>query len=439
MHTMIAGAGLYLPHWLGNGLGLLYSTIEERENQISLGRIPESASFYFRSKSPVSLQHLLSKQGSTAEGDSDTSWALVHMLTLEPSYAPHFPKLLEIATRRRPTANDLESITGKSLDQIQKDLDVYARRSLLPALTINLPPQSPSTKLQSQPVAEDEFALVLAKSALALTTGKPAKLAVEAYISKFPGTVGAAELKAYSASLSDNPTNVRQALHDAILAGSTEPWLVLAFREFFANDKALTGLQIKSLQDCLRKYPDNLTVRMALAQLHLDLGRGIQALATLLAVKKIVPSKASALYLLRARAKASTGSLNAALADAKLAVEFARGVTEIDNATATEKWLRSSLESGLPSPPPQPELFQETRGHLLHHSCTDHTLLLKNRTGRELLLKVHPSGPLFVDGTAVAKLDLPCGPQKETQVRATFLPKLSPTGPSGVIRELFLP
>src|SRR5688572_8059097 len=68
------------------------------------------------------------------------SWLLAHMLMLGPSYAPKFADFLQAIHRTESSEKAFESVYGKTVAAVDKDLGAYFRGSVRAALF--------STKLQ---------------------------------------------------------------------------------------------------------------------------------------------------------------------------------------------------------------------------------------------------------------------------------------------------
>ena len=96
-HLMIHQSGMELPAWLNEGLAELYSNMEPRGNRILVGQVKPGRLQALRSGPWIPLATLLNVDHSSPYYNEKSgagmfyaeSWALVHMLVLDPEYRPH--------------------------------------------------------------------------------------------------------------------------------------------------------------------------------------------------------------------------------------------------------------------------------------------------------------------------------------------------------------
>ncbi len=96
-HLMIHQSGMELPAWLNEGRAELYSSLEPRGSQILVGRVLPGRVHTLSAEKWIPLATLLNmdhrspyyNEKSHAGMFCAESWALVHMLNLDPGYRPH--------------------------------------------------------------------------------------------------------------------------------------------------------------------------------------------------------------------------------------------------------------------------------------------------------------------------------------------------------------
>jgi len=154
-HFVLEHAGLKLPLWLNEGLADFYSTVESHQTQALLGTAPTGR------ENTLSTHRWI--DWSTLAGiDHDSpyyrepdkmllfyaqSWAMVHMLALDPAYEPNFKKFILTVSAGANTNSALQAAYHKSLEQIGEDLQTYvaSKRMVAHLLDIDIRPVSLAT------------------------------------------------------------------------------------------------------------------------------------------------------------------------------------------------------------------------------------------------------------------------------------------------------
>ena len=101
-HLMIHQSGMELPPWLNEGLAELYSSLEPRGEKILVGQVIPARLQVLRSEPWIPLAALLAVDHSSPYYNEKShagmfyaeSWALVHMLNLDPAYRPQLKSLV---------------------------------------------------------------------------------------------------------------------------------------------------------------------------------------------------------------------------------------------------------------------------------------------------------------------------------------------------------
>ena len=101
-HLMIHQSGMELPPWLNEGLAELYSSLEPSGEKILVGQLIPARLHVLRSEPWIPLDTLVAVDHSSPFYNEKShagmfyaeSWALVHMLNLDPAYRPQLKSLV---------------------------------------------------------------------------------------------------------------------------------------------------------------------------------------------------------------------------------------------------------------------------------------------------------------------------------------------------------
>jgi hypothetical protein len=129
-HSVEHASALRLPPWLNEGMAEFFSTIRLGELSGRIGAQPTGHTRILRTRAWIPLATLvampadspLRSERDSAEMFYAESWALAHMLMLAPDYAPHLRQFLDRIVSGSSSTQALESVYGKPLDIIARDL-----------------------------------------------------------------------------------------------------------------------------------------------------------------------------------------------------------------------------------------------------------------------------------------------------------------------------
>ena len=154
MHFLFRQAGLTLPLWLNEGLADFYSSLETDESQTRIGGLLPSRMRTLPSQALIDLTTLFAVNGKSPFYNDPVqvgmfyaeSWALVHMLALDPDYAPGLPELIRSMSTGLSPETAFSEAYGKSVPEIQSALQAY-----LPLLSSSVYCKTVSLDKQSAP------------------------------------------------------------------------------------------------------------------------------------------------------------------------------------------------------------------------------------------------------------------------------------------------
>lgn len=134
-HLFLKHTGVKAPLWFNEGLAELYSSLKPVASKIQVGEPIGPHCTLLRKSKWIDLQTLLA-----AESDSPLysvksqaglfyaeSWALVHMLYLDPPYRPGLRELLAGIRSGASMPDTFRKAYSKSIEQVQADLESYVR------------------------------------------------------------------------------------------------------------------------------------------------------------------------------------------------------------------------------------------------------------------------------------------------------------------------
>ena len=419
-HLLLGQTDSTVPLWLNEGLAELYSTIEQTGDRIQVGKAPPGRGQALLSERWIDLDALLStthesplyNEKSRAGMFYAESWALVHMLSLDPEYRPHLGALLD-ALKTTAGAEAFEQAYGKPLAQVQRDLRAYVGAQYLHGLAFRVPLPA----AVERPAIEPHSAL-------------RARLALAELLTDYPGRQGQA-LQAYEQVARDFPQrweveaalgrfqwnerrNQEAVSHFARAAawGSSDPSMFVLYARALNVTKHPEEAQA-ALRTAIRLDP-------ALQEAHYDLGLLLvhagawrDALAELQLARPVKPPQASRYFYGLAYSEYRLGETVAA----RNHLEQGRPYTRIPEEVAELERLSTAIG------PPVVEGLLET-------------IECQGKVAR-LHVRVGDSANTFLIPDITEAKDLQCGPQAGLHVRLEF--QAMPAGASGadgIVRTL---
>jgi Flp pilus assembly protein TadD len=195
-HAVVEHSGLNLPLWLNEGLADFYSTIESRRTKVLLGAPPPGREEILRSRRWMDWATLTSVDQNSPYYQQpekmllfySQSWALVHMLALDPAYADGFPRLIKAVSDGASPDAALLAVYRKTLEQVGGELIAYASANRLRAhlLDVDARPTAFEEQALAEPGKHAGFALAEVLSAHP-ETASTAKALLAQLNAKYPG------------------------------------------------------------------------------------------------------------------------------------------------------------------------------------------------------------------------------------------------------------
>ena len=421
-HLLTGQVGGPIPVWLNEGLAELYSTLRQEGDKVLVGIPPPGRGQALLREPWIPLGTLLSagddsplyNERSRAGMFYSESWALVHMLNLDHNYRPHLAAMLD-ALKTTDSAAALQQAYGKTLAQVQADLQEYVTRETLHGVAFKVSLEKSAESPEIEP-----------------HSGMLAKLALAEMLAEYPGKLAQAT-----------------ALYDRIARDYPQHWEVeaalgrVAYRErhnqdavthfaqaakLGANDARMFVDYARALSvtahapEAVAELREAIRLDPALQEAHYDLGLALlragswrDAMAELQLARPLKPQQASRYFYGMAYSAYRLGDF----IGARNYLEQGRPYTKIPEELSALNGLSETLG------PPVVE------GVLASIDC-------KGKAAR-LHVRVKDSERLFLVPDLGAVKDLACESAPNIPVRIEFQAMPSgATGADGIVRSLTL-
>lgn len=164
LHMVMYHSSKHLPAWMEEGVAEFYSTISVEGSRVRVGATIAPYLSTLRNQNWLSAEDLA--EASTGDGGVfyAESWALVHMLTLSPSWRDGMPKFLKALNEGTDPQAAFAAAFSVSLEDALVALPVYLRSPITD--TVPAPPADPSESANPEPIDAPGIALILADLAL---------------------------------------------------------------------------------------------------------------------------------------------------------------------------------------------------------------------------------------------------------------------------------
>ncbi len=356
-HLVAQHAGLNLPAWLNEGFAEVYSTMKPQGDKVVVGTVIPARLRALAFEKSISLETLLAvdhKSPFYNEKDKtgvfyDESWALTHMLQLSPAYSPKFTSVVEAIRTGTPSGKALETIYGKTLTEIEKDLSRYVRGDSFRGSVFPIKVANETARADVEPAAPFDV-----KLALLDLTNRPGRedetrQKLEALTGSDPKRpepyVGLGYLAMRAGQMEDATRYFRKSLE----LGSRNPTMLWDYGRL--SMLASPEDSVHALDLLLSDQPGRMDVRLALAQTHINAKQWRATLDTLRAIRSVSPEYAPVFFRLTAFALLNSGNTKEARAAGLRWLENAGDSADRENAGAFQKHL-DSLDAAALKPAP---------------------------------------------------------------------------------------
>ncbi len=306
-HLLVRHSGLKMPIWLNEGFADLYSTLKPVGNQILLGTVPQGRAYVLSQEKWFPLPALFAVAHDSPEYNEKNrvgifyaqSWLLTHMLALGDNYRDKFSTFVAQLSASGSAEDSFAKVYGKTLAQIQTDLNAYYRSSSLKGVLFK-------TRFEKidvgtlQPAGELEVELTLAKLVGLAGHLDEAVRRLNELSAAHKDSYEVEEALAYFDWRKGNLESARQHFQLAIDRGATSwktYWDFVRLPGTAGQDPEKT---VEALSKAVELNPNLDEARLMLGSELYQLRRYSAALIALRAIKHVDAQRAPTLFLLMA-------------------------------------------------------------------------------------------------------------------------------------------
>lgn len=453
MHLLIRHTGMKLPVWLNEGIADVYSSLKPYGGKIMIGDVLKGRAYLLSQQKWMPLPKLLAIQHDSPEyNEKDRSgilyaqsWLLAHMLMLGQSYMPEFGKLLESVHDTQSPEKSFQSVYGKTLADVDKDLRAYYRGSVRAALF--------PTKLEKMTVAEPhpatdtQVGIVLARITGMLRRYDDAESRLKELALKDPDSAEIHEALGHLYWRKLDNAKAREHLGRAVELNSPSWKTYWDFARLAQDAPPEDKLVIVALEKAVGMNPELIDARMMLGQRYYSSSQFGLAAATLGGIKRVTPEMAPRYFLMLAhvnlRLKNNEEAKKAALQVKKYAKDAA-DISRADEMIAyidqpvREPVARAARAANEPpilrrreapattwdvqAPDPKEQLGA-VRGVLTEIECAGEKAKLRIAVGNtSLAFLIRDPARVYIKGAKPNEQLLSCGKTRKT-VTVEYLPK----------------
>ena len=451
MHLLVRHSGLKWPVWLNEGFAEVYSTLKPQGSQILLGAIPQGRTYSLAQEKWLSLAALFAVGHDSPEYNEKNragilyaeSWLLTHMLSLSTGYRDKFPAFAAQVSASGSTEQAFTQVYGKSLAQVQKDLDAYYHSNSLNGVAFKTQFEKFAIG-KLEPAGDLEIGLTLAKLVALNGRFDEAASRLGELATAHRDSYEVDEGLAYLEWRKGNVQAARQHFQRATERGTKNWKTYWDYARLLGGDDSKES--IAALRKTLELNPDLMEARMMLGSELYRSGVYAQALITLRELKNVPPERAATVYLILAYCAMQLKMENDAKQFAEQALKYASkpgesesarqvlaylnhkgpdvptagappaagGVAEVSVSETRPVLRRQELDSLTPpSEAPAPDnLRLMARGRLTRLDCLEGVARIRlNADGTDYSLLIRKPDRVAIRNNLGAAVEMKCGDQ----------------------------
>ena len=449
-HLMIHQSNMDLPAWLNEGLAELYSSLEPRGNKMLVGRVIPARLHALANDRWIPLPALLSadhtspyyNERSKAGMFYAESWALVHMLNLDPAYRPHLKDFVSALGQGDPAAA-MRRVYGKTPQQVEAALHTYFSGNSVHAtlFDVQVPKDIDAPEVSAGATVPARLALAELLSNNR-AKGEQSRQAYEQLAKDFPGNCEVEDGRAQSAWHERKVADAARHFARSVELGcKSQPSLLLYGRVLGYNNQLQQAAAV--LNDAAILYPDSDEIHLELGVALVRTGNYGTAAAALQQVRKVATAADGyRLYYNLAYAQyrlAETAHARESIAKAR---KFTKNPEEIALLDRLEQAL---AHRATPAPPQREEVGDEpanpplsvAQGTLENMECGTLAKLYVRVDGTLHAFVIPDPTKVAIQGAGGESVELTCGAQKTPRpLRLEYQAVPAMPGVTGLIRTL---
>lgn len=335
VHLLARHSGLKLPPWINEGLAEVYSTLRPQGNKILVGDLIPGRMRALSEGKWVPLEIILgASQDSPYYNEKNKAgslynegWALTHMLFFRAEYRPKFSQLVQAISNGKDSVEALNETYGKTLGQIDKDLQSYLRSDTFKALLVPAKLDKITDDIPVEPVSEYDSSLMLSD----LVHKEAEHRAVVEHLieldAKRPEPYRALGYMDWRAGKTDE---ARRQFGLAFERGDREPKMLWDYGRLMESEHRDVALQV--LSELLKNDAGRVDVRLELADVQLRDGDYRGSIVTLGGIHSVTAQDAPRFFRVAVYAHLQAGELKDAEETAQHYLDIAK--TDADRSTA---------------------------------------------------------------------------------------------------------
>lgn len=364
-HVVCSQAGLKLPLWLDEGFAEVYGTLKPAGRKILVGRIidgrlrvAQAGLIDLREVLNADRSSMLYHKNDRMEIFYAESWALVHMLKFSDGYAPKFDRVLDAIGRGEASDHALETVYGKSIAAIQKDLAGYVQSNRFREGVIKTKLDKPVAPARLVPVDPGDVEVGLAVIEARGPHRQEALGKLEDLARANPGKPEPYESLAWLRLGSSETRSAMIAFRHALETGTRDPNLCYQFAVRMRGLMPDTEY-VAALHRAVEINPEFSAAQQLLAAHAFNSRDWAEAVTRLHLIRKLDRVNAFSYYRALSFAAFQIGNVTEANSAATRALEFAATPEERQMTDELMKYLargNSSMEAPRMSDPTEPRL-----------------------------------------------------------------------------------
>ena len=348
VHVVMRHTGTPVPLWLNEGTAELFSTVETTNSQIRLGEVIPAHILALRHEKLIDLPILMAVDHESPLYNEQNkvgifyaeSWALVHMLNMNPAYSQGRKKFLELALTGTSPAQALAEAYSKSTEQVLRDLHDYVNGNRFMVTVLKADPLEAIDQLVPDELPVDESGLALADLLINLGKARDADPKLSKLAQDHP-TVAGIEEGLGDIALAEHRNGEALAHYQrAIDLGSSNARIYFEKADLARTNQADLTQTLRDLRKAVKINPDFWQARHLLGYLYLRGHQYPEAIEQLRAAAHQQPRNVNVWQNL-ALAMFYAGDKDKALVAAKQGRIVATKPNEIDSIEATLREIQA--------------------------------------------------------------------------------------------------
>lgn len=298
VHLLLRHSGGSFPVWLNEGLAELYSSMNSMGGKMRVGDLHVGRYQLLHSTKWLPMEQLVEVDHASpiyrAKGHAgifySQSWALAHMLMLGELYRPKSGEFVrQVAFADVPTAKAFQSVYGKTLFQVQKDLETYLSANSIRIMLFNYKPEKPPQP-EIRMATPFESELAVARLLSRQDDARDADEIFQRLEEQQKDDLQLAEAHGFHLLLKRKPAEARERLERAVTAGSINPKVYTQYA-FLVQGEAVEKA-VAALKKAVELEPADKELRYYLGRMQLQAKRPGEALSTLTEARPVPPEHA---------------------------------------------------------------------------------------------------------------------------------------------------